>query len=689
MKISVLLTLSILLAHLSYSEPDFIMLSDSVTSDSGKVIYLNNEVVVVGNRYQTNAFHKPKAVAFLNVKQLQQLSSMSTPDAMANIAGVWMQKTNHGGGSPFIRGLTGYQTLLMIDGIRLNNSTFRSGPNQYLNTIDPLMLERIEVERGAGSVAYGTDAIGGTALFLTKDPNFSPDGFQVEGGVYGKNMTSDMEKSGRVDVNLAGKKVAVYGGITYKDLGDVKAGGNLGTLSPTGYTEFSGDVKAKLKLNENQLVTAAFQHLKQNDVPLYHKVVPGDYQQYDFDPQERGLGYLRLESFYDHPVFSVIRYTVSYQESFEGRTKQKSGSSIISREEDRVKTFGAGIEIISNFSNTWKASSGIEFYRDVVNSLAFQNDEEEENKTFSRGLYPDGSTAGNFAIYSQHQIEKGKFNFDLGVRFNAFQLMIPDEKFGEAKITPEALVGNFGITYKVHKNHHLFGSMNSAFRAPNINDVSSFGIADFRYEIPNYDLKPEKSLNVELGYKTRLERFSAAIYFYQNNLTDLITNVRATYNGVDSLDGVQVYQRENVNEAKIQGFETELEWAISQKIVAFGNLTYAKGQNISKNEPMRRIPPLFGRAGLRTKFIDQFYLNGEWVFASAQTRLSGGDKDDNRIAEGGTPAWNVVNFYAGYAFPKWRVNAGFQNVFNEAYRVHGSGIDGVGRSLWVSFKIDI
>jgi outer membrane receptor protein involved in Fe transport len=71
------------------------------------------------------------------------------------------------------QGLTGNQTLILIDGIRLNNSTFRYGPNQYLNTIDPYIIERIEVAKGTGSVQYGTDALGGVIHVLTKEPVFN------------------------------------------------------------------------------------------------------------------------------------------------------------------------------------------------------------------------------------------------------------------------------------------------------------------------------------------------------------------------------------------------------------------------------------------------------------------------------------------------------------------------------------
>ncbi len=73
-----------------------------------------------------------------------------------------------------------------------------------------------------------------------------------------------------------------------------------------------------------------------------------------------------------------------------------------------------------------------------------------------------------------------------------------------------------------------------------------------------------------------------------------------------------------------------------------------------------------------------------FFFAAKQTRLAAGDKDDNRIPVGGTPGWTVLNIYTGTHLKKIDLSLGLQNLFNQDYRTHGSGINGVGRSAWVS-----
>ena len=177
---------------------------------------------------------------------------------------------------------------------------------------------------------------------------------------------------------------------------------------------------------------------------------------------------------------------------------------------------------------------------------------------------------------------------------------------------------------------------------------------------------------------------SGTIAAYYMHLADLITRVKMDG---QVISGYQVYQKENTESAFIKGFETELNWNAIKNLHISGGIAYAYGQSLSKKEPLRRIPPLNGRL-MGTYRKNKWFAASEFQFASAQKRLAQGDKDDNRIPAGGTPGWRLLNFYGGYKFSIVQLNAGIQNIFNEDYRTHGSGINGVGRSAWFSIHLN-
>jgi outer membrane receptor protein involved in Fe transport len=659
--------------------------SDS-PDESEKTIVLSDTIVVSAFRYETDMFNRPESMSVLNRKEINRLQPMTTPDMMSIIPGVWMQKTNLGGGSPYIRGLTGYQTLILVDGIRLNNSTFRSGPNQYLNTVDPFSVHRAEVLRGSGSVQYGSDAMGGTLHLRTKELEFAPARFRVGGSGFAKYWSGNMEKTGRMGLHATGENIAFGGGFTLKSLGDISRGDG-GKQKPTGYNERAADLKLKVKLHPRHTVTASYQHLRQDDVPLYHQIENENYSEFVFDPQQRDLGYLRWNGSFASKIVRKATLTLSGQRSIEGRRSRRWESTTTKMEKDVVHTIGAGFDALSEIQPNWTASSGIEFYYDKIGSEALLEQETHGSATPVRGLYPDGSDYQSLAAYTMHDITANKWTFTFGGRFNTFRLSVKDTVFGNTVITPTALVGNVGVVWAVHPKHHLVASANTGFRAPNLNDVSSFGIADFRFEVPSYDLKPERSLNKEVGYKFRSEKAWMGISFYHNDLYDLITNQPSAFNGMDSLQGFKVYQRKNSERARIVGFEIEGEMLLTQGVSIKANTSYCHGQNISDEEPMRRIPPLHGRIAAHFDLIQHVWIMSEWQFAGSQTRLSGGDISDFRIETGGTPGWNLFNLHAGYERTWFTVSAGIHNLLDELYRTHGSGIDGIGRSVWISLDL--
>lgn len=187
------------------------------------VYNLSNILIVSASRKETSSADLPYATEVINDPSRSFQMPRSTPEALTIVAGVFVQKTNHGGGSPFIRGLTGNQTLILVDGIRLNNSTFRYGPNQYLNTIDPFTIHKMEVLKGSGSVQYGSDTLGGVVQVLTKEPRFA-DIKGLSGNVTLKYWNGDMEKNGRGELMYSAPKMALLAGISIKDFGDLKGG---------------------------------------------------------------------------------------------------------------------------------------------------------------------------------------------------------------------------------------------------------------------------------------------------------------------------------------------------------------------------------------------------------------------------------------------------------------------------------
>jgi len=291
----------------------------------------------------------------------------------------------------------------------------------------------------------------------------------------------------------------------------------------------------------------------------------------------------------------------------------------------------------------------------------------------------------SIAAFTVHTFNLQRWSLTAGARLNSYIIKVDDEALGITKLSPSALVGNLAVLRKLNRFSSVFISMNTGFRAPNIDDLGTLGIVDFRYETPNFDLKPEYSFQYQIGYKYRASKLRGDIYLYRNELYNLI--VRNRIEG-DSLEGYPVYQKENNGRAYIQGIETDWQYQFNKSWMMSGTITYTYGQNITKDAPMRRIPPLFGRLSVEYK-LKGWWANLEWQAAGKQDRLAGGDMDDNRIPPGGTPAWNIINVNTSYKMRFFKVDLSLRNLLNQDYRYHGSGVNEYGRSALLSVIINI
>ncbi len=638
------------------------------------------EVIVTTQRAEAYLKDTPAAIERLASKTIALQQSRTTPEALLTTPGVFVQKTNHGGGSPFLRGLTGNQILLLIDGIRLSNATFRYGPNQYLNSIDPFSIQRIEVWKGGGSVTYGSDALGGTINVLTRDIDKLAQDGKPHLKLLSQWRSSDMEKTGHLQGGISGRKLALLAGGTLRRFGDLVGGQKTGVQSPSGYDEYAFDLKGQWKLADEVKLTVAHQTFQQSVVPVYHKVQLEDFALNQFALQKRQLSYARLAWQPNTNLLQQLTATVSLHQTEEQRESRKNGVATLRKEADEVNSWGASVQAVATPTRFWRTTTGIELYADRVGSTRHDLDIQSGTSARKRGLYPDDAAFTSFALFCLNQWEARQWTFSGGLRYNHFLITLTDETLGNVEITPSAFVFNASILRRLNQKNNLFIDFNTGFRAPNIDDLGSLGIVDFRYEIPTADLKPEKSYNYELGWRHTGARVQAAAFVFRNELRDLITRVRVAS---DSIAGYPVYRKENVEQGYIQGIEGSLNIVFGSHWQLQTGLAWQYGQNLTQNEPLRRIPPLFGHWGITYQRM-QWRLTVESLFAGAQKRLAAGDKSDNRINPNGTPGWMTFNLYGDYSWKWVTMRAGFYNALNADYRYHGSGINAPGRHVATS-----
>jgi len=673
------LLFALLVSTVVYAQKDSAALSTDTLQD----------VVVSARRFPEQVFKSPFSISRISNPLRDARLARTLPEALAYLPGVFVQKTNHGGGSPFLRGLTGNQTLLMLDGIRVNNATFRFGPNQYPNLVDAFTLERIEVLKGSGSVQYGSDALGGVIHAITQDVEFTNSNtWQAKGG--GRITTQDMDYTARAEVGYSTQKFAIAGGYTWRQFGDLYGGDSTGRQHPSGYNERNWNLKAKFALSPLATLTLSAQQVNQYDVPLYHRVKLENFEYYNFHPQRMLISYARLAVRTNSKTLKQWSITPVFKRSTEARQYHRRGNANYFSEKDAINSVGTVVETNWQLTKNWTSNTGAEWYYDKVASQRLVT---SANTTrIQRGLYPDDAAQLNASLYSLHHFDFNRLSIEAGLRYNFVDNNIPSKNlsvsgavFESANVQSSALVGNASVMYRLSPRQVVFTNISSGFRAPGIDDLGTLGLVDFRYELPNYDLKPEQNINTEFGYRYRSKKLRLEGSLFYMHLRNLISRVRK---GTDSLEGYPVFIKTNDQEAFIRGFEISGSLEVFKSLILSTMVSGQYGQNLSRNEPVRRIPPTHGLVNLAYN-MQRWYLSGEVQWAAKQSRLAQGDKDDNRIPKGGTPGWQVVNMHAGYIARQFECRLVLNNILNHDYRTHGSGINGMGRALTLSifFKL--
>ncbi|RZI17865.1 TonB-dependent receptor domain-containing protein [Pseudomonas orientalis] len=591
-----------------------------------------SDVVISANRQVQARNDSSAANTVFTRADIDRLQPDSVTDLLSRVPGVQVAPTGGRGSLPgiYIRGTKSAQSLVLVDGQRIANTTSGDSGLQYLN-VD--QIERVEVLRGSRSVIYGSDAIGGVIQVFTRrnaEQGLQP---RVKLG-FGSHRT--WERS----VDLSG--------------GDEQTRFNLGaSLDETAginstHQSFPSD--SDHDAYRNQSLSLNLSHSFSDALELGFNLLDNRGKS-EYDNSFGRYDFATGQSFGQKPYTD---YTVSSAGGYVDATLSKGWQSRLElgHSENRDTKRDTLSDDFSVFNT----------YRDSVN---WQNDltlNERNSLIVGGDWYEDrfhGSTAftedsrWNRAAFVQHRFHGEWFSTELGLRRDQ------NQQFGGQNSWSGTL------TVPINPDNDVLLSYSEGLRAPTFNDLY---YPDTQYSNPN--LQPETSKSYEVQWRSQLAdstRLEASLY--RTDLSDAII-----------LDGGKP---QNVASARINGVEA----ALKQELFGWqGNL------GVSLIDPRDRDSGhTLARRARRTLNLDldrQFDKVG--VGASWQAISSSYDDEANRNRLGGYALLGLRSSWAlnrevslslkvdnvldkSYARAKYSYLEGYQN-YREAARTWMLGV---------------
>ncbi|MBA2663317.1 MAG: TonB-dependent receptor [Bradymonadaceae bacterium] len=653
------------------------------------------EMVTTTARAPIEAFISDRSVAVATGDDILVRGAINVAEAVNEEPGLSQQTTNRGANTISIRGLIGPENLIYVDGVRYNQSTGRTGPNQSLNTLDPWAIRRIEIVRGPGSVLYGSGAMGGVIHVF---PHEVPD---EQLALRGLGVFRSVDNAIGTGLDIGGQtgSVGLATGFSVRDYGQLNVGQRVGAqgifasaedreegvMLASDYSEMFWRAGARADITRYSSFRLNYMGGQLNGAPRTDALGRGDmrlndnrddlmWATYAYDRGRGPLTQLTLNASFHRTRERVDAYrcqTSARPDGSAGRVLDLAGCAarasrvVVARriDDDVVNTVGTSLTGVSHVPGVpLRLSWGGEHYRDRV--LSVRDVADGPDVDFVRA--PLANFVSGSAYASTGVFVHGEFSLfadaaqevvlNGGGRVENFRASAPDDGrgLGEVDFSNTGLVGALGISYLYATNLNLYLNWSQGFRAPNLQEATFLGDSGNFFEVPNPDLAPERNDTFELGTKIdwpRVAQLTGAVYV--SLLSDRIVREAASFEGEPEFNAKPVQRRVNAESAYYYGSELGVQTAPLLGTRLFANVAYIDG-GVETNAPddrfapgplhelvatgdayenPRRLTPVEYMAGLTFSLDPSWWASFYVQGAGAQDKLGRGDLQDLRICE--------------------------------------------------------
>ena len=400
---------------------------------------VRSEVTVTPARGGLEAVRSvPESVDVVARRDLETRPHQVLPQALQEEPGVLVQQTTSAQGSPFLRGFTGQGNVYLVDGARFNTAAWRSGPSQYLAWLADAGVDRIEIVRGAGSVQYGSDALGGTVHVVSDVPSLVSPRARLDGGAAVAASTADASAGGDAWFGVRAPRVAFTAGGGAKRVGDVRPGRAIdshavvtrylglpssavsGRLDATGFDQAGLRAVVHAQPGDGSAITISWRRDEQTGARRYDRELGGDgLYRSAFDPQALDIFSARYQRARSGP-FDALAAGFSINRQQDGQWEQHRPGTAINRLEQRATAYGYQAQATKVVAGRHAAVFGGEVYDEYIAGARTL----EAGGVFvpARPDIPDGTRYTSVGVFAQDtaEIVPNRLTIRGGVRYGRF-----------------------------------------------------------------------------------------------------------------------------------------------------------------------------------------------------------------------------------------------------------------------------
>lgn len=508
-------------------------------------------VVVLGNSV-SEIEKAPYKVERISAGDVNSNGFITLKNSLALLPGISELSNGFSISKPVIRGMFGYRTAAIVNGLRFDNQEWQ---NEHGFGVSDLGVSSLEVVEGPAALLYGANVIGGAVIFV--DPAFAP-ADKIVGNADLQIFSNTLGANAKVGLKGAGKNLRWQIYLGGESHADYLAGG--GQKIPN--TRFAG-FSAKGILNYSykagfSTLDYSFSHNINGVVEANALNNPKDMAEDHFEREFEGPHHI-----IDYHIISLKNLFISGNSKFKVNLGFQNNHRVEQEGAEDIAAAGDAGEldvILNTFSYDAEWINPVAENTELT--LGTQGQIQKNENDGGRILVPNADMK-EFAGFLYLKKNLDKFIFEGGLRYDINKITTSEmgmkDSVGYMKpldLSFNTFNGAVGGSYSPDNNWVLKLNFATGFRAPNLAELSSNGVHEgtTRYEIGNPGMKSEQNYQVDFGITYSNENVKLSVSAFNNKVNNYI--YLAMQNRLIVIYDVYMFMQED---ATLRGGEVSLD----------------------------------------------------------------------------------------------------------------------------------